>query len=160
REWFSASGDVAHLRAAVKHLETAARLLPDNALVLGNLSDVQQHAGFVAVLDRWLQTRTLLLGTRAAETLLECMLSANLRDEVLDALQKESLLRKSLEVSQQQLILAPQDAGAYRNSIRWADWTRDTKGMEALLKRLDSMPPFDVEEAAGERRKWESGEKD
>ncbi|MCC6551805.1 MAG: hypothetical protein IT372_02130, partial [Polyangiaceae bacterium] len=157
---FEATGDTAHLRSAVSSLEAAARLGADNALVLGNLASALQHLGEVTVLDRWVQIRTLLPDGRAASSVIDAMLEGPLRGEVLAALQREPAFQRSLEVTRQAQILAPQQTSAYEPQLEWLGWNADAKGFTELAKRLESMPPFDPEDVATERRKWERGERD
>src|SRR5262249_2758673 len=58
---FEATGDIGHLRDAARLLEGAARIVPDNAILLGNTSAVFWHIGLLTVLDKWLQTKALVI---------------------------------------------------------------------------------------------------
>lgn len=156
---YHVTGDAAHLRKAVDHLETAARLAPDNALILANLADALQHLGSVRVLDTWVRTRPLMLSSDQANTLLAALFNGPLRDDVLKVLAKEPALRRAREVGQQVQVLAPQFPTAYSEELLWLHWNRDEAGLAALARRLESLPPFDTSEQAQQRREWSTGER-
>jgi cellulose synthase operon protein C len=157
---FNASGDPAHLRKGVARLELAARGAPDSALVAGNLGSALEHLGLVAVLDRWVQIRTLAPGTEEAESLVGSMLAGPLRAEVLRALERDPSFRRSLEVHRTEQILAPTKAAAYDASVQWLRWSRDARGLAALWQRVDALPPVTGNEDEASRRSWEAGERD
>jgi hypothetical protein len=157
---FRISGDPAHMRAALKHLESARRLSPQSAMVVGNLADALELSGLVTVLERWVRTRPLQLDGAGARSIVSTLLAGSIHDEVLAALKQDTSLHRSLELGQEEQTLAPQKVDAYRRQMRWLDWTDDDAGMMALAKRLDAMPPFDAENRAAQRRDWESKSKD
>ncbi|MCY1077958.1 hypothetical protein [Archangium lansingense] len=157
---YLATGDVAHLRSAMRHLENAVRLEPDNALVMGNLADAQQYLGTVTVLERWVRTKPLHLKEGEAEELLRVLLGGPLREEVLRAMDRDPALRRSQELSQQEQTLAPGKASAWERQLAWLRLHRDERGLAALAKRLETLPAFEGGSRAEVRRKWESGEMD
>ncbi|MEO5726708.1 MAG: hypothetical protein ABI134_31400, partial [Byssovorax sp.] len=157
---FSAGGDPAQIRAAIKHLEAARRLEPQSALVIGNLSAALELQGCVTVLERWVRTRTLLLESSSAHSLIGTLLAGSHHDEVLAALKQDPSLHRSQELTQEEQTLAPQRGSAYRRQVRWLALTEDAAGMIALAKRLEAMPPFDAESVRVDRRAWETKAKD
>ncbi|HEY0096108.1 MAG TPA: hypothetical protein VGB96_17400, partial [Archangium sp.] len=157
---YEATGDVAHLRSAVRYLEDAARLEPESALVVGNLADTQEYLGTISVLERWVRTRPLHLRESEAWELLAVLLGGPLREEVLRAMDEEPALRRSQELSQQEQTLAPSNTMAWARQLQWLRLHQDAKGMAALAKRLETLPPFEGGMGAEVRRKWESGELD
>lgn len=157
---YSSTGDPAHLRKAVAHLDSSARLAADNALVLGNLASAHHHLAVVTVLERWVRTRALALDASSAEDLLDALLDGPLRGDLLAALGAEPSFRRALDVSRQRQILAPQDGDAYQLELGWLVWSADAKGLDELLRRLSAMPEILGEDAAAERQSWEAGEKD
>ncbi|PTL85666.1 lipopolysaccharide assembly protein LapB [Vitiosangium sp. GDMCC 1.1324] len=157
---FQVTADMAHLRSAVRYLEDAVRLAPDNALVVGNLADAQEFLGTVTVLERWIRTKPLHLSNRDAEELLGVLSKGPLREEVLRAMDAEPSLRRSQELSQQEQTLAPGKASAWERQLQWLRRHRDERGLAALAKRLETLPPFEGGGKAVARRKWESGEMD
>jgi hypothetical protein len=159
-ECFRAGGDPARLRAAVKQMEAARSLAPQNAIVVGNLANTLELQGLTTVLERWVRTRTLLLDGPEARSLLGSLLAGPLHDEVVAALKQDSSLHRSLELGQEEQTLAPQKADGYHRQIRWLGWIDDDAGLVALAKRIEAMPPFDSESVATQRREWESKSKD
>ena len=152
-ERYQTSGDPAHLRAAVKHLEASHRLTPQNAMVAGNLAGRLAHLGRVTALDRWIKTSKLPLGAGEASAGRSPPSPAGpLRDEVLGALRKDPSFRRSLDVSAEEQALAPQKAGGYERVESWLALNEDEKGLAELDKRLAAMPPFDASAIAEERR--------
>ncbi|MGZ3458374.1 MAG: hypothetical protein ACXU86_07680, partial [Archangium sp.] len=140
---YQATGDVAHLRSAVGYLEDAVRLAPDDALVMGNLADARELLGITTVLERWVRTKPLHLMDDEARELLWVLLKGPLREEVLRAVDEEPALRRSQELSQQEQTLAPGKSSAWERQLHWLRWHRDERGMAALAKRLETLPPFE-----------------
>ncbi|HYO68355.1 MAG TPA: hypothetical protein VEU33_19970 [Archangium sp.] len=157
---YRASGDVTHLRSAVKYLEDAVRLAPDNALVVGNLASAHEYLGKVTVLERFVRTKPLHLQDGEAQELLAVLLEGPLREEVLKALDADPSLRRSQELSQQEQTLSPGKAAAWERQLLWLRWHRDTQGMASLAKRLETLPSFEGSVGVLARKKWESGEMD
>lgn len=156
---YTATGDPAHLRAAAAYLEDAVRLEPDQALILGNLAGVLMEIGYVSMLDKWIDTRTLALDPGDVRTLARSVLDGPLAPEAVEALRKDASFQRSLEVSRKLQVLAPQMRSAYRIPIAWFDVTRDVKALEELDKRLE-MLPGSSDADADLRAKWLSGEQD
>lgn len=157
---YAATGDVAHLRAAVAHLEGSVRLDGENAIVLGHLADALEYLGLIVVAEKWVHTRALMLDSEEAYSVIRAMLDGLRRDEVLSELRREPSFRRALEVTKQEQILAPQKASAYARQVRWLREERDEAGLAEMAKRLGEMPPFPSEDVAEGRRAWVSGEKD
>ncbi len=159
-ERYETTGDPAHLRAAVKQLEAAHRLTPQDALVAGNLADALDYAGMIAVLERWVRTRTLALDSGEAHTLLSWIAAGPLRDDVVTAARQNPMIRRSLDIDQEVQALAPQKLGAYGRQLRWLTWAHDEKGLAELRRRLSAMPPFDPAAVAEGRRAYQAKTKD
>lgn len=159
-ERYGASGDPAHLRAAVKHLESAHRLSPQNAMVTGNLADAVGHAATIAVLDRWIKTRSLALDESEASIMLDAVLHGPLRDEALGALRKDPSFHRALDLTQEEQALAPQRQEGYERLIRWLSWSDDEKGLTDLQQRLAGMPAFDASAVAEARASRDDKAKD
>ena len=157
---YQATGDVAHLRAAVKGFETAVRLDGDSAIVVGHLADALDQLAIVTVLDRWVDTRALRPDRSDARELASAMLEGPLRAEILSALEKDPNQRRALSVSRTEQILAPHKASAYRRELDWLSLRADGKGLGELSARLQALPPFDAQNAAAERAAWLSGAQD
>ncbi|MDI1429132.1 hypothetical protein [Polyangium sorediatum] len=157
---YQATGDVAHLRAAVKGLETAVRLEGDSAILLGHLADALDQLAILSVLDRWVDTRALRLDASDAWQLARAMLEGPLRAEILAALEKDANERRALSVSRTEQVLAPQKASAYRRELDWLSLRGDGKGLGELSARLQALPPFDAQNTAAARATWLAEEQD
>jgi hypothetical protein len=151
-ERYQTSGDPAHLRAAVKHLDAAHRLDPQNALVTGNLAGALSHLGEVTALDHWVKTAKLPLGSSEASWALLALAEGPLREEVLGALRKDPSFHRSLDVSAEEQALAPQKPDGYERVLAWLSLSEDEKGLVDLEKRLSGMPPFDASAVTENRR--------
>ena len=160
QERYRGSGDLAHLRAAVKHMEAAHRLSPQNAIVAGNLSESLAQLGMVTVLDRWIRTKVIAPTSDGSRALLGEMLDGPLRDEVLAALRKDPSIRRSLDVAVEEQALAPQKSSGYERQITWLSWNDDANALVEMSKRLAAMPPFDASALAEGRRVRREGTKD
>jgi hypothetical protein len=159
-ERYRTTGDPARLREAVEKLERAVRLAPQSALVVGNLASALDHAATVAVLERWVRGRTLLLDAGRASTLLQALASGPLHDEVLAAMAKEPTFRRSLDRGQEEQTLAPQKPTGYQRQLRWLDTARDAAGLEGMARRLDALPALDGSSEGHDRAAWETHAKD
>ncbi|HEY4122882.1 MAG TPA: hypothetical protein VGM56_33690 [Byssovorax sp.] len=157
---YQATGDVAHVRDAVKQLEAALRLEPDSALITENLADACEELGLLTVLDPYFQTKTLVPGTEQAAGLVSGLLEGPKREAVLAALAKEPSLARAAELTAQGEVLAPQRTDTYDRELRGYAWTRDLPATKAMRERLAAMPPFDTEELEARRKRWETGEDD
>jgi hypothetical protein len=156
---YGATGDPAHLQKAVNYLEASAKLEPDNAIVLSNLSSSLGLLGSVTVLGKWIDMRALILEERTVRSVAGSMLEGPAASEILEALRKDPSYQRSLDVSQKQQILAPQMFGAYQPQLTWYGWTRDDSALEELKKRVDTLP-ISPDTNADLREKWRSGERD
>lgn len=156
---YSATGDPVHLQKAAGYLETSARLAPDNAIVLGNLSSALGLLGSVKVLSKWLDMRALILEDGMVRSVAGSLSDGPLASELLEALRKEPSHQRSLDVSQKQQILAPQLYGAYQPQLVWYKWARDAAALEELAKRVDRLPTS-PDANADLRLKWRNGERD
>ncbi len=159
-ERYETTGDPANLKKSLQHLEAAHRLAPQNALVAGNLADALEHAGCITVLERWVRTRTLALGSGEAQSVLAALASGPLRAEVVAALRRDPSMRRSLDLTREQQALAPQIAASYEREIRWFGFTDDTDGLLSLQRRLAAMPPFDTSASAEARKTAQEHTKD
>lgn len=159
-ERYGASGDPAHMRSAVKHLEAAHRLQPQNALVAGNLADSLVMLGTVTVLDRWIKMRTLAPTSHEAHILLAAMVDGSMRAEVLEAMRKDPSFRRSLDVALEEQTLAPQKSDGYDKQLQWLRWNDDQAALAEMAKRVAAMPPFDTSKLEEIRRAHKEGTKD
>ncbi|XXF75060.1 hypothetical protein P2318_18485 [Myxococcaceae bacterium GXIMD 01537] len=155
---YYATGNLAHLRTAVERLETAARLTPDNALVLSNFAGALEYLGRVRVLDKFVRTSALWPATDECQTILTALIEGPMRGEVLKALAADPFVRRSREVAQQEQVLAPQDPGSYTTEVQWLTWNHDAAGLGALARRLESLPAFDGSSEGERRRTRATGE--
>jgi hypothetical protein len=151
-ERYGATGDPAHLRAAVRLLESAHRLEPQNAINTGNLGDAVAHLAVVTVLDKWIKMRSLALDQGEATTVLDAVLRGPLREEAMAALRKDPGVHRSLDLAQEEQALAPQKQEGYERQLRWLSWLDDARALGEMEKRLAALPPFDASAIAEGRR--------
>jgi hypothetical protein len=156
---YAATGDLAHLRAAVSRLEVAVRLAPDDAILLGHLAGSLEDLSYLVVLDRWARSRALLVSGGEAEGLLRSMTGGRLRDEVLEGLRREPSFQRQLTVTRQEQILAPQKPGPYLRMLGWLRWNRDAAGLEGLTRLLEPVSAIETGDLALQES-WRSGAKD
>jgi hypothetical protein len=156
---YSATGDLAHLRAAVTRLESSVRLEPDDAVLLGNLAGTLEDLSYLKVLERWARGRDLLATGTEARSLLSSISGGPLRDEVIEAVRKEPSFQRQLEVTRQEQILAPQKPGPYYRLLSWLRWSRDTAGLEGLTRLVDQVRQIDEGDLTL-RDAWRAGAKD
>lgn len=159
-ERYHLTGDPPRLRDAVKNLDEAARLAPESAIVAGNLADALEYQGNIAVLERWVRMRTLLLQAGDATRVLDALLASPQRDEVIAAMRRDPSLRRSLDKSQDEQTLAPQKASGFARQARFLEATGDEKGIGDLEKRIDALPPLDTGGERTARADFESKAKD
>jgi len=145
---YGCSGDPSDLERAVRLQETAARLMPGDAVVILNLSTLLAYDATVRVLGRHLRTRTLRLAPFDAEGLLSSMLAGPRADEVRAALRGEPSLRRSLDVARQEAVLAARTPRAHDRERGWLWRIRDAQGLRALSERLSGLPAFEAEPAS------------
>lgn len=156
---FTASGEIAHMKAAVKRLEASARLEPESAIVMGNLAGALEDLGLLMVLERWVRVKELTPDSSEARLIVSSLLRGPLRADLLAALRQEPALRKQLAASRQEQVLAPQNPASLARQLRWLRWTRDTAGLQALAEAVVSVKGLDTGDPA-ERRAWLSGARD
>lgn len=157
---YQASGDIAHLRSAVKWLDTAIRLEGDNVIALANTADLLAYQAAVTVVDRWVDTRVLRLDSQDARLLVTVLLDGPLHAEVLAAMGKNPNQQRMLEISRREQVLAPQRTSAYRREVDWFVEREDGKALGELRARLEAMPPFSAQNTSDARAAWVQGELD
>lgn len=157
---YQATGDAAHLRAAIKGFEVAMRLEGDSAIVVGNLADALEHLSVVTVLERWVDMKALRLDRNEAWKLAWAMADGPLRGDLFAALEKDPNQRRALELSRREQILAPQKESAYQREYTWLSLRADGKGLAELSARLQTMPPIDRQNTAADAAAWLTGQQD
>ncbi len=157
---YACTGDREHLVEAVRQLEAAQRLEPDNALIAGNLAEAVAYLGHATVLDRWIQTRRLRLDARGIEDLLDGMATGALREEVFVALRQDPSLRRSAEMDRRQELLAPSNVSPYLREWQALDRVDDVEGLRGLLERIGRVASIDTTRQDERRRSFEAGRED
>ncbi len=157
---YAATGDVADLRRAVTFLESAVKLEPDNAILLGHLADVQQHLGLVVVLDRFVHNKRLGLQAREALDVAAALAQGPLKETIGKAVAASPAVTRALSLSRDEQVLAPGKQSAYERAMGLWGLMGDEASYIEMTKRIEAAPAFDGREAAETRRRWESGEDD
>jgi hypothetical protein len=156
---YNATGDLNHLRAAVLRMEAAARLSPDDPIVLGNLAAVLDDVTHLVVAQRFVRVRDLLLYGNEARQVLDAVRTEPLRTEVREALRREPTFVRQVEVTRQEQILAPQKRAPYLRQLRWLRADQDVAGLDALGRTVREVAGMEASDDA-ERKAWRSGAKD
>ncbi|HEY4116231.1 MAG TPA: hypothetical protein VGM56_00195, partial [Byssovorax sp.] len=157
---YFATGDLAHVRSAVRLLDSAITLLPDAPIPIENAAAAHQQLGMALVLDKWVQMKTLAIGETDATSLARALLLGSMRDALLEALGKEPALRRSLDLARQVQVLAPQNVAPYDAELARLAWAGDAAGLEAMRDRLAKLPPFDAFGVTDQRARWARGDDD
>lgn len=157
---FLCTGDERLLKKAVAGLEGALRLEPDNALVVGNLAYQYQYQGQIEVLGRWIDTSILALDAQDAGTVLGAMAHGGLRDKVVEAIQENGSFRRSMDLSRQEEVLAPERTDAYVRTLAQAGLLRDRKLLKDLRNRLQHVKRLDTTHADEAMAAYKEGAQD
>jgi hypothetical protein len=157
---YAATGDMADVRRAVAAQESAVKLQPDNAILVGHLADVVLHLGLVTVLDRFVHTSVLGLERSDAATIVDDLLEGPSKEELKRALSSNAAVRRVLLLSRDEQVLAPGKQSAYVRTRLILGFLGDDAQILELTKRIDAVPAFDASERAESRRKWERHEND
>src|SRR5262249_7218671 len=129
-------------------------------IVAGNVSSALDELATVGVLDRWIKTRTLLLGADDASMLLHAVIAGPLREDVVATLRRDPAFRRSLDVAAEEQTLAPQKPHSYGRQMQWLRWTGDDKALAEMEKRILAMTRFDTSTIEEVRRAVKDGSKD
>ena len=103
--------------------------------------------------------RVLFLDQSEAAALLSRLQAGPLRPQVLSALHDEPAVRRFLDATRQEQVLAPQKIDPYYRQLGLLRWSRDLAGLRALaatVNAVQGMAGADV----GDRQAWRSGERD
>ncbi|MCB9654899.1 MAG: hypothetical protein H6729_12295 [Deltaproteobacteria bacterium] len=133
---YHCTGTRAHLDRAVKQLEAAYRMSSDNSVTATNYADLTTHQGEVQVLEQWFDVSGFALSANDALVLLYAMRGGPLAADVDRALARNATLRRSLEVTRTEEVLAPTRSVAYARELEWHDIRRDSTALRDLRDRL------------------------
>ncbi len=136
QERFACTGDLVQLREAVRRLERARQMAPDDAVIVSNLAHTLSHLGLARVLGKFLDLPVLAPDAPDSATLLDLLLDGPDRQAVEAALRAEPALRRSVEVVRQEQMLAPQAAQGYRLELQVSRLLGDDPAILRLLERL------------------------
>jgi hypothetical protein len=140
-------------------MEAAARLSPDNPIVLGNLAGLLDDVTYLGVAQRWVHGRDLLLQGSEARQFLLALRREPLRTQVQEALRREPSFVRQVEVTRQEEILAPQKRGPYLLQLQWLRADQDAAGLEALARKVRAVTGMEARDEA-EWKAWLAGAKD
>ncbi|AKF06753.1 hypothetical protein [Sandaracinus amylolyticus] len=154
---YEATADPSHLDAALDRLERAVRLAPDQSITISNLADAHRFRGTLRVLSRWLDGRALRLDRSQADALLGIMTAGAHRAEVIAALRDDPGIRRAIELTHQEQVLAPRRAGAWERELALLRRCGDPSALVDLEARIARVGELEVNE---QRAAWERGEWD
>ncbi len=142
------TGNEHFLEKAVSGLEAALRLEPDNSLVLGNLAAAYEYKGEVDVVGKWIDGSILHLQSNDSSELLSVLASGRLHDQVNAAVREDASLSKSLALSRQEEVLAPERTDAYERALDRATLLHDLQMLSELEQRLANLRRVDTTQIA------------
>lgn len=141
---YRCTGDPAHLVRAGERMERGLRLMPDDALMVGNLAAMESYRGDLAVLDGFVRTSILRLDSAQTGQLLGWLSLGPQRDAAREALRTGAHSRRARELTRQEQVLAPQRARAWVREWQWAAEEDDVDALRALLARLREVDNLDT----------------
>jgi len=158
---YQCTGNLGFVRDAIEALEEARRLVPDNALVVGNLASLLDYKATLDLLASRINLQSLPVTTSEATTILETLLEGEQRDNILEDMKKNASLRRALELYRQQTVLAPGSIDGYLAESTWYARTEDAAVLRQLLTRVEEAAgSLDTSSSADYRERWYSGELD
>lgn len=125
-----------HLAEAVRLMEVARELEPDNGILIGNLADVRAVAVTHATLAQWLPLDRLGLTGSELSSVLDAMLDGPMRGEVRAALERSPQTRRLLAGMRQAEVLAPNRPANWERELDWLVRLDDGAGLVALRARM------------------------
>jgi hypothetical protein len=156
---FFCTGDVRVLAEAEATLERAFRDAPENAIVVGNLASMLAGDAELRVLARRIDIAELRLGGET-EDVIDVLLAGSEREKVLAELAADPGYRRSVELTAQEQVLAPNRTDAYERVFDDARRRREVAAMRDAVARMRAAGNLDTSEAAAGRQRWVSGELD
>lgn len=156
---YECAGDIKRLREAVKTLERAHGLTPDNALVVGNLSGALESLALAELLRSHVQLEYLRPSGADMRSLVAAIADGPHRATLRDSIDKNPNLRKALEYMQQGQVLAPRRPSSYGGLLFW-HWLRgDGDGLDRLNRTLAGVD-LDLGDAATAASEHNDGSSD
>ncbi len=131
---FTCTGDLDRLREAVVLLEQSRSRQPDSAVVLGNLASAVESVATAEMLDQWVRTPLLLLDASEIDELVAMLSTGPMGARVRGTIAKNPSMRRALELSHQEQVLAPRRLDAHVRLLQWYARLRDGKHLAQLAQ--------------------------
>jgi tetratricopeptide (TPR) repeat protein len=144
-ERYAITGDPTHLARAQKLVRSASTMLPDNAILTGNLSKAERHLAMTHALEKVVHCKDLRLGGGETVGVIDEVLSGPKRDVIIAALRADPAWRQSLETLAHFRALAPGAAEAYLDAADWLMEIDDAKAVAELESRARAPDAADLE---------------
>ncbi len=157
---YDCTGDEKHLSTAARFLEKSYLRSADNALVTANLSSVLEHLGSVRTLNKWVRAPILRLSKSDASLAVITLATGPIREKFVAALRSEPNIRRTIELTKHQILLAPQAAQGYQQAVSWHVILENRDKLAALRNQLQGWKRADAANLEEEREKWFSGSED
>jgi hypothetical protein len=135
---YSCTGEPERLREAVRLLDKARSLAPDNALVVGNLGSAIDMLASVELLEAFLRPEPLRLSGSEIDELIGALAEGPHGARLREAMAESQSLRRALELIRQDQVLGPKNAQPYDSLLRWHMRRRDEKALAELGRLLES----------------------
>lgn len=154
------TGKPALLVRAVDAMANAARLTPENAIVLGNYASVLHQTVLLDTLGAHVRVEELRLDSSDASSLYGELRAGELRDELSAALLRHPQHGRLASLIAQWETMAPSATSAYRLRLSLHHSTGDDAAIAKLATRVARVSNLDTSRAADIYRKYLSGQED
>jgi len=156
---YECTGDIERLREAVKVLEKAHGLTPDNALVVGNLGGALETLAMADLLRPYVQLEHLRLTGTDMRALVGAIGDGPRGTALQDAMDKSPNLRRALDYMQQGQVLAPRRPSSYGGLLFWYGLRADREGLDRLGRTLGDVD-LDLGDVATAAAEYNDGSSD
>ena len=157
---FQCNGDPAALAEAEATLEKAYRLKSDEPIVVGNLAAFHENAATRRIMGKHIDIKALQGVSVEMDSVLSVLLESTERDAMLELMNADPGMRRSLDLFKQYEVLAPNSTNAYEKLTAIAYDRRDEAALTGLLSRAKQAKGIDTSEGARTRERFVKGELD
>jgi len=157
---YQCTGNPKHLARGYRYLDAAHRLLPDNMVIVSNLAAHSFFLGGLTSLGGLFPVHRLRLASADVWTLLGALSDGPLRDRIVKGLQTSPKLRRCLDLTNQEEVLAPERLSGYRRELRLYVVMRSVTDLRKLKARLVQIKQLQTGQAARSAREYRAGKFD
>ena len=129
---YPCSGDRRDLERARTMLETALRLAPASPVVASNAASMYAYLDALELLDTYVNIDLLRPDQTTAATMVETLARSPLHDAIVAAHRGNRRLQRARELSEREILLAPQGTDGYRQLAAFAAGSNDLDRLRQL----------------------------